>query len=482
MSERYIKLFTLPENQYASGAPVILAAGALLKDNQTGKVLAQLKFKSISPAIIKALKVKILAFDVEGNELETVEEFSYLDLHISRNDEFGQKTPIQLHSSITRSMSVECTTVVFENGSIWNNSDEPWESLPQCVSLYSHFDKVWLAEQYCRDVGPQAEYVPMEYKDLWYCTCGIYNHSAESRCTACGAEKSLVFGALNIEVLKSHNATYEAKKAVQDEAHRVEEEKRNKRNKKNAIIFSITATVCVALILAWNMLISPSIAYRNAIDLMEDGRYEEAIAAFESLDGYKDSDEKIRQCEISFKENAYIVATAFMENGQFEEAITWFEFLDQYKDSTQQIEQCKIGIKDREYDAAIALMESGEKTKAIAAFKALGDYKDSLTQITKILFDGNWTWINPFRVNPYDTFTIDVDSKTITYHFKSPSKASDEVYSFEVVSSEKIYAKGLRESGAVTISYCEDGLLKLEYDHFDDSPSKNYEDLFLVRK
>ena len=43
MEERYTRLFSLPENLYSAGAPVMIAAGALLKDNQTGKVLAQLK-------------------------------------------------------------------------------------------------------------------------------------------------------------------------------------------------------------------------------------------------------------------------------------------------------------------------------------------------------------------------------------------------------------------------------------------------------
>ena len=39
MAERYTRLYTLPENLYTEGAPLVIAAGALLKDNQTGKVL-----------------------------------------------------------------------------------------------------------------------------------------------------------------------------------------------------------------------------------------------------------------------------------------------------------------------------------------------------------------------------------------------------------------------------------------------------------
>ena len=33
MSERYARLFSLPEDRYSVGAPVVIAAGALLKDN-----------------------------------------------------------------------------------------------------------------------------------------------------------------------------------------------------------------------------------------------------------------------------------------------------------------------------------------------------------------------------------------------------------------------------------------------------------------
>lgn len=32
MSERYLKLFSLEENLYIPGSPVLIAAGALLKD------------------------------------------------------------------------------------------------------------------------------------------------------------------------------------------------------------------------------------------------------------------------------------------------------------------------------------------------------------------------------------------------------------------------------------------------------------------
>ena len=59
MSSRYSRLFTLPGNLYTEGSPVLIAAGALLKDNNTDKVLAQLKFRNISNKAISSVKIRV---------------------------------------------------------------------------------------------------------------------------------------------------------------------------------------------------------------------------------------------------------------------------------------------------------------------------------------------------------------------------------------------------------------------------------------
>ena len=45
-----------PNNLYTQDSPLLIAAGALLKDNQTGNILAQIKFRSLSNKEIKAIK------------------------------------------------------------------------------------------------------------------------------------------------------------------------------------------------------------------------------------------------------------------------------------------------------------------------------------------------------------------------------------------------------------------------------------------
>ena len=66
MAERYIQRFRLTPRQYTAAAPVVLAAGALLKDTQIPRLVAQLKFKSLSPELLTALRVQVECLDETG--------------------------------------------------------------------------------------------------------------------------------------------------------------------------------------------------------------------------------------------------------------------------------------------------------------------------------------------------------------------------------------------------------------------------------
>lgn len=116
MAERYTRLYTLQENLYQEGSPILISAGALLKDTSTGKLLVQLKFRNISDCVINAVKVKINAFDPAGTVLNGVESFSYLDLSVGKDGDFGQKKPIPLPDVTARSFSVEILSVTHSGG------------------------------------------------------------------------------------------------------------------------------------------------------------------------------------------------------------------------------------------------------------------------------------------------------------------------------------------------------------------------------
>lgn len=126
MSERYKRLFALPENLHTEDAPVVIMAGALLKDNQTGRVLAQLKLKNVSEETIKSVKVSIQAFGKSGVEAKEI-HYEYANISVKSGEEFGSKTPVEMNNKILYYSAV-ITEVLFENGTAWktniNDSDK----------------------------------------------------------------------------------------------------------------------------------------------------------------------------------------------------------------------------------------------------------------------------------------------------------------------------------------------------------------------
>lgn len=123
MSKRYIRLFSLPENLGLEDCPIVISAGALLKDTATEKMLAQLKLRNLSPRKVTAVQVKINTYNASGVELSGVDTFSYVGLDIPMDKEFGTQTPIYLPDATTCSFTVNILSVTFADGSIYRPAD-----------------------------------------------------------------------------------------------------------------------------------------------------------------------------------------------------------------------------------------------------------------------------------------------------------------------------------------------------------------------
>ena len=130
MAERYTRLYTLPENLYTEGAPLVIAAGALLKDNQTGKVLAQLKYRSICSRPIRAIKVLITGYDM-AKAVVCREEHQYLDLEIGRDEYWGSKEAVYLPDRSVRSYSAAVLAVYYADGGSYVSDSQRWEPLQE---------------------------------------------------------------------------------------------------------------------------------------------------------------------------------------------------------------------------------------------------------------------------------------------------------------------------------------------------------------
>ena len=202
MSERYTRLFTLPGSLYAQGSPLIILAGALLKDNQTGRVLAQLKFKNVGTKSVKAVKVSVTPLDAAGMENGQPVEHQYLDLHAARDGEFGQKEPIPFPDPTTRAFRGAITQVVFTDGSLWGPAEGAWEVLSPTRPLESVLRDQELCKEYQIQYGANCQIFPREEAGLWQCACGAWNRQGEENCHTCGKSLEQLKG-FDLEQLKA---------------------------------------------------------------------------------------------------------------------------------------------------------------------------------------------------------------------------------------------------------------------------------------
>lgn len=214
MAGRYEKVFSLPENLYAAGSPVIIAAGALQKDTRTGKIFAQLKLQSISSGIIKAAAIQISLFDVASRLLSNQVEYQYLDVEIIYGQTFGEKILIPVEYNTARSFSVAVTEVIFADQRICGSLSDPWEPLPPPISLNQVIEDPELLHQYRLKFNRNSRvtlYQFTESKDLWRCSCGSWNHENDEKCLNC----QLAYSAL---------ATFDWNELKSEKAARIEQE------------------------------------------------------------------------------------------------------------------------------------------------------------------------------------------------------------------------------------------------------------------
>ena len=106
-----LNLFTDGKTQYLPNAPVAITGNKLFKRND-GDIYAAFEFKSLEEKRIIALKISIKAFDIEGQEIEGIDEYSYLDLSISYGETFGNNIFVKLPDSNTRDYKAKITLVV----------------------------------------------------------------------------------------------------------------------------------------------------------------------------------------------------------------------------------------------------------------------------------------------------------------------------------------------------------------------------------
>lgn len=340
MSERYTRVLSLPDNLYSAKAPVLISAGALLKDNQTEKVLVQLKITNLSESIITACKVCIEAFDPAGKRLAGLDNCTYLDISAARGESFGSKTPFYLPDYTTRKITVSVVEAVFSNGEIWQDTQSEWSPVPAPEKISTIFPDAEIARQYELDAGKDSEWVPMALGGIYRCTCGTINLSKYSLCSKCGRNFHNLISLLNEKDLATKKDARlkleQERRIAQAKAQREKEERDAKSRKKKSkrVLTALAGVLCIGLVAAIIVtVVIPASKYRKAEGYFAGGAYDEAVSAFTELGAYKDSEMRALEAK---NEKTYQQALTEVAANNIENAASLFESIIGYRDSAEQ--------------------------------------------------------------------------------------------------------------------------------------------------
>lgn len=413
MSERYTKLFSLEKDLFCPGSPLIISAGALLMDNYSKNLLAQLKFKSIEDKVISSVKISISMLDSAGRELGAPAEYQYLDLNIGRDGEFGQKHAFVLQSPNVRSYKVAVTEILYDDYSHWVWDGSPWQPLNPIEKLTDALGDEELASQYRIRYGLDCEFEPQEQQGLWFCTCGAVNHVDERSCHSCHR----VYSALRDVNVDSLSRECAERLKYEDEQHKEKEEVtiEKRKNRRSNYLVLVPIIIILALVIAFvPREVKKARAYSSAETLLKEGRYDEAESAFEALGNYRNSASEAKK-SIPYEKAVDIMEYA--EKGDsaglkiigvslsslteednislilYEAAAERFASMGDYKDSVKNAELCNAAIDSINtaklqsiYDENAELLNQQHYLAARDGFAALGDFSDSAAMVNEAVY------------------------------------------------------------------------------------------------
>lgn len=120
MSERYSKIFSLLPQEKEAEIPVSILAGALLRENASGQLLAQVKYQNNDSRIVVQMTVAVTLLDADGKPIGEYVPFCYKGLDVQTDTTFGDDVPIVVENPSAGGFEVCVEQIVFADDSRWS--------------------------------------------------------------------------------------------------------------------------------------------------------------------------------------------------------------------------------------------------------------------------------------------------------------------------------------------------------------------------
>lgn len=423
-----------------SGSPVALCTMKLEFDKEAGAIFAYGKMMNVQPEPVQEVVFDLICYDSVRIIIDQIEDCRFSDLDVPRNGVFGMDVPIKIKNQETRNVEFILKSVTTTSGETWENK----ESLRFSMSLEqeSIFNVQGdLHRQFLdnceRDNVDHTNLIfqPVFSDSHWLCACGALNWGDEEYCSSCGISKDWLYENIQKDLLASQEAERKAEaEKIRKEAAEKEQQDRmrqaaafkqrkeeyekqqkkqasRKRGRKIALIASIVM-ILGAGSYAFVFYGLPYINYNNAVVDMNNGNYDQAIEEFESMKGYRDSDELRLKCiyskaiglfyarsnqaaanlfatipgyqdaDAKYIEAMIGVADGYLEDEKYAEAYEVYLELGLSKEENENMLKCMDSL----YKIAKEQMSSNRLTKARDIYISLGNYKKSEQQAMECLY------------------------------------------------------------------------------------------------
>ena len=159
----------------------------------------------------------------------------------------------------------------------------------------------------------------------------------EHNCKYCGTVVKAVDGANKVFCSQCGNVVFDS--SMQSVGNQ------STKAKSNTPVIIVLSVIAVALLIAviaivGIFVVKPSNDYKLACELMNNGNYIEAVAAFEELEPYKDSSDRIVEC-------MYNMAQELYADGEYEKALDLYKKLGDYSDSKELAEKSVFKLQQQ---------------------------------------------------------------------------------------------------------------------------------------
>ena len=323
-------------NVWIEECPVFIDK-VIIESTNEGDVL-RLKGFNQTDKVIRSVYLDLTVFDDTGDKINDSKAV-YQGINIGPGEELPYETKFKLNTDYAYGINIVVDKVAFGNDEVFRSDEnltmhEISERIEITKEAFKTFNYVKTALNGICDLDYLKDrklYIPAKNNDCWQCVCGRFNK--EEKCPSCGATYDRLNSALNPENLNKIKVSGVIEKAKRN-LEKLLAEKDKAENKANEI------------------------EYKKALDLMNSNKIEsinKAIEVFSSIVTYKDSHEKIDECEKlksdiweKEREDTYTKAEQLFSSKikpNLLEAIDCYSRASDLYDSQSKIEECRRLIK-----------------------------------------------------------------------------------------------------------------------------------------